>query len=191
MKGGEKMKKGKKNVVIVVLLLLLAVTAGFAAYTYAKYTSSFSKDASVSVASWTFNGDNASETLSVNLAQNYDTNKLASGKIAPGTAGSFSINLKNTSDVGVSYTITMGSPASGSIPTNLKFYSDDTYQTEITSTGLTGTLNVGATATTKTIYWKWDYETANGDSADTSDGTAHASLTIPVTITGTQVQPTA
>ena len=54
------------------------------------------------------------------------------------------------------------------------------------------------TAQSVKIYWAWPYQTgamtgtvAAGDAADTADGIAAKNLTVPVTITGVQVQPSA
>ena len=182
----------KKNVLIVVLFLLLAVTIGFSAYTYSKYVSELNdKSGSAVVAKWDFVNDNQNTTL-VPLMATYNAATLVNGKIAPGTEGSFSITLVNTNtDVGVNYSIKIGTIQNK--PTNLKFYSDNTYTTEMTvgSTEMTGSLSPNdSTGVTKTIYWKWAYNTTEGDTADTTDGAAAATLTIPVQISGTQVQPT-
>ena len=194
MKGGEMMKE-RKNTVIVLLLLLLAITAGFAAYTYAKYTSSLpERSGSASVAKWDFSNDNTSSTISFNLADTYTAGTLQSGKIAPGTSGTMTILLKSTNtEVGVNYSLKVGT-VSG-LPANLKFYKDSSYTEEMTpgTTTKTGTLAPkNSTGVTETIYWRWLYETttpANGDADDTTAGEAAASLSIPVEIVGTQVQP--
>lgn len=184
------MKREKKNMIIVLLLLLLAITAGFAAYTYAKYTSSLpDKSGTASVAKWDFVNDNSSTAL-VPLMNTYNANTLVDGKIAPGTQGQFSIHLTNThTDVGVNYNVSIGTITGK--PTNLKFYSNSQCTDEIPVTGYSGTLSPNdSTGVDVVIYWKWAYETSDGDEVDTTAGAAAANLTIPVQITGTQVQPT-
>ena len=103
--------------------------------------------------------------------------------------------LKNTGEVGVNVSIALGS-VTGTVPTNMKFYSDSEHTTEITpgSFTKTGVLRAGdSTGLNVTIYWAWPYETpassSSGDAADTTEGTTPATLSIPVTITGTQVAP--
>ena len=195
--------KKRKSLVLVTLLLLVGLTSIYVAGTYAKYTEDITgKSGSLVVAKWNFAGENSSNTLNVNLDETYDTDTLVSGKIAPGTSGSFSIALTNDdSEVGVTYeleigTVTSSGNASNSIPENLKFYTDSTHSNLITSSNkVTGTLDAGdSVGTTATIYWEWAYETTDGDTADTNSGKASytnggTTLTVPVTITGTQVVP--
>jgi hypothetical protein len=116
------------------------------------------------------------------------------GKIAPGTSGKCPIVVSNEhTEVGVHYEITLPSGATNK-PTNLKFYTNDTYTTEVSSAVLaSGDLDPGDTATTTYVYWMWPYEdnpsTTDYDTADTTDGTAAATMSMAFTITGTQVQP--
>lgn len=188
-------KKNKNAIVLMVLLLLIAITALYVASTYAKYTSDITgNNGTATVAKWAFTTDNPQQTLTINLAENYDATTLVSGKIAPGTAGSFNVAVKNgTSETGVDFTIKLNSISN--IPTNLKFYKDASYTTELvpgTST-ITGQLTAGdSTGVIVPIYWKWAYETdaiATNDPLDTTDGEAANSLTIGVDITGIQTAP--
>ena len=187
------MKNNKKTSwVIIVLLLVVGVTSGYVASTYAKYTSDLgTKNGTATIAKWAFSDENSSRTLNLALDQTYDPDTLSSGKIAPGTSGSFSIELSNVNaEVAVNYELAIGTATNK--PTNLKFYSNSNHTTELVNNKLTGTLAPGAAATTKTIYWQWAYETTNGDAADNTAGegaATNASMTIPITITGTQAQP--
>ena len=176
--------------------------------TYAKYTASISKSGSIAVAKWNFDVDNNSETFNINLKDSYDestliSTRLVDGKeyklIAPGTEGSFDINLINTSEVGADFTISLDNLEN--FPTNIKFYKDANYQTELipgTNFGkITGTLAANdRNGVTATIYWKWLFETGtitngeySGDEIDNTFGRSGDILTIPVTIKGTQVIP--
>ncbi len=180
----------KKSLVLIIMLLLVGLTSGYVASTYAKYTSKVEgSKATATVAQWAFATDNASQTIAVSLDKTYDPDTLVAGKIAPGTSGSFNIAVSNAnSEVGVDATIEMDYDYA-KLPTNLKFYSDENHQNEIETDGYTVTLAPHAASQNVTIYWAWAYETSNGDAADTTDGEAHESLEIPVTITGVQVQP--
>ena len=61
------------------------------------------------------------------------------------------------------------------------------------STGLTGAIDYNATADamkiTKTVYWKWAYQTASGDAADVAN--AGKDMTFDIKVTGTQKTPVA
>ncbi len=191
--------KKRKSLIIAVLLLLVGVSTAYVAGTYAKYTGEVSGDATVTVAKWNFEDDNALTTINVDLAENYEKTILADGKIAPGTSGSFAIDLKNTSEVAVAWNLSVGSATNK--PTNLKFYKDAAHTVELTpgETTITGKLAQGdSTGLTVNVYWTWPYETgavnnnvAAGDGVDTDDGKDAKTLTVPVTIKGVQIAPVA
>ena len=180
----------KKSLVLIVLLLLVGLTSGYVASTYAKYVSVISgSKATATVAQWAFETDNASQTVVVSLDNTYDADTLVTGRIAPGTSGSFNIAVSNaSSEVGADVTIVMDYEYA-SLPTNLIFYTDQAHQNDIDTSGYTVSLAAGATSQNVTIYWAWAYETTDGDDEDTADGEAHASLQIPITITGVQTTP--
>lgn len=188
-------KKQRKSLVMMALLLLVGGTFGYVANTYAKYTSKIEdNNGTATVAKWAFTTDNAQQSLTINLAETYDPTTLVANKIAPGTAGSFNVAVKNgTSEVGVNWTITLKDVANK--PDNLKFYKDSSYTTELVpgTDTITGQLTAGdSTGLSVPIYWKWAYETdaiATNDPIDTDDGEAAESLTIGVDITGVQTAP--
>ncbi len=183
------MRNHKKSILVVILLLLVAIATAYVGGTYAKYTESVSGNGTATVAKWDFTTDNAISNLTINFTDTYAASTLVAGKIAPGTSGSFAISVKNTNtETGVDFTLSLSSVQN--VPTNLKFYKDSTFTTEITpgSGTITGQLAAkDSTGLSVPIYWKWNYETTGGDTADTTDGKAAESLTIPITITGTQV----
>ena len=196
----------RKKLLVLLLLLVIGVSGVLIAGTYAKYTATISKSSSVAIAKWNFESDNSTETINIDLKNNYDESTLVSTRtvdgvdykvIAPGTEGSFDIDLVNTSDVGVNFKVSLDSVEH--FPTNIKFYKDSNYQTELIPglSKITGKLaandNQGLTIK---VYWKWEFETGSlineiysGDTSDTEYGTLGEILEIPVTITGTQVQP--
>lgn len=184
-----------KSLLLIVLLVLVGLTSGYVSSTYAKYTSSIEKNSSATIAKWSFDEENSDTELIIDFASTYDPATLVENRIAPGTAGSFAISLTNAeTETAVDYELSFGT-AQG-VPTNLKFYDDASYSNEISiaSDTLTGTLNAGdSTGVEIKFYWKWAYETANGDEADTANGASGGSngtkLVLPVTITGTQTTP--
>lgn len=209
----KKNNKNKKSLLLVFAVLFATVATGaLVSTTYAKYIASLGeKESTATVAKWAFETDNASTTLSFALDKTYNKSTLVAGKIAPGTSGTFTINLSNAnSEVGVDYTIVFEGE---NLPTNLKLYSNESHTQELTeneSTGkkqITGSLAPNATATTDVkVYWQWPYETeledvltttdvtdisiSTGDEYDTTDGTsASESAKITATIYGVQTTP--
>ena len=129
----------KKSVFVIAVLMMIAVTLTLVSSTYARYTATISRNGTATVAKWAFTADNSgSTTMNVSFADTYHASTLVAGKIAPGTKGSFDISVSNaSSEVGVEYTVTLGTIANA--PTNIKFYSDATYATPLTtSTPITG-----------------------------------------------------
>ena len=187
-------KKNKKSLILIVLLLLFAIAGGFVAGTYAKYVEEITgNQGTATVAKWAFATENASQNISVTLDPTAHASTLTNGKIAPGASGSFDVALTNgQTDVAVAFEVKLTN-ASG-VPTNLKFYSDDTYQTVITpgTTTIRGKLAAkDGTGVTVPVYWKWEYETdgGDGDTTDTNEGKTGAAMTVDVYIKGTQLPP--
>ena len=190
-------KKRSSAVLLMVLLLLVSVTAMYVASTYAKYTTEITgNEGTAIVAAWNFEDDNENQTITIELADTVDESTLSDDRIAPGTSGSFNIELVNTSEVGADFVVALQSITNK--PTNLKFYKESTHTTEITpgTTTITGQLEAeDSTGVTVPIYWEWAYETSaisTNDPIDTANGEdtlANRTLTIGVNITGTQVPP--
>ena len=189
----------KKKLSLFVLLFVIAIAGVFVVGTYAKYTSEISKAGTAQVAAWNFATDNAGTELTFGIPATADANTLVANRIAPGTSGSFTINVKNTSEVGADVTLALQSIANK--PSNLKFYktrsenapytySDELTPGDATNGVISGKLAAGTTTDTPvTFYWVWAYETTNGDGDDTTDGQTHANLSVTVKVTGTQIQP--
>lgn len=192
------MKKQRKSLMLIALLLLVGITAGRVASTYAKYTAKVEGEGSATVAKWAFDTENSTTQFDVTLDGTYDATTLVADKIAPGTKGYFEVKLTNAqSEVGVDFTVEVGTATNK--PTNLKFYKDAGYTTELVpgTDSITGQIAQGdATGLKVKVYWKWVYETgtvtngiAAGDDADTTNGKNAASLTVPLTVKGVQREP--
>ena len=179
----------KKNVIFriaAIVLMCTLVTACFASSTFARYTSSSANNANTAtVAKWSikYNGTELAATTAPTVSFNVfstvkDSNgtdsetDVTSGKIAPGTSGSFKIaDIKNESEVTANISVKVVSVSNTSnIP--IKFYSDEDMTKEITIAANTALLQstdgktaAGATLTGKTIYWKWAYGEAGADNA--------------------------
>ena len=203
--------RGKLSV-LAVLILAVAISAYSVGGTYAKYTTTANVTGTATVAKWAVamkandttieDGDTFDLSATIldtdNDAAETD---VVTGLIAPGTYGEFSVEIDSTgTQVSYGYTVKF---TVENAPTNIKFYSDNTYATEITADGdgkytaVSDTVTVADAATavnTVPIYWKWVYETADdqssvtaGDIADTTNGIAGASMNVNLTLTATQV----
>ena len=181
--------KKKRNVVgalgktAVALTLISTCLVGG---TLAKYTSEVTGTGSAIAAKWevAFKADSNNTSATTVKTTNFtldalkdtrtsSTDLVADGKIAPGSTGSFAVEIdgKNT-EVAYEYAITLDKTGLNGIP--IKFYSDSAMTTEIT-TAITGSVKPSdadaAKKKAQVIYWKWDTPAVSGDSADTAIGT--------------------
>ena len=184
----------KRNALVVAFIVFGVVALGLVAAVYAKYISTITKEGTATVAKWNFATANQDgESVTCEMAETYTAATLSSGKIAPGTKGKCPIQVSNVgTEVGIRYDIKVSTIANQ--PAHLKFYTNDSYNTELTgSTTITGTLGPNAAATTVYVYWMWPYEddpsTEAYDAIDTSDGEAANTMTMTFDVTGTQLQP--
>ena len=180
------------------LMMACLLTTCVISGTFAKFTSTASGSTTVKVATWDFtlNGKSASETFVIDLEDTVDTNggamdsEVASDVIAPGTKGSFSIELVNESQVAaeckVTFTATVkkADNSVGTLPTNLQFATEEsgTYGTlaEL-GTAYDETLAYNSGTKNIVVYWKWNFtDTVENDFAGDE-------ITINATIDLTQV----
>ena len=169
----EKIKNSKTKIVILILIGLLLIT--FAGFAYAKYITRLNGKATVNIAKWSFkvNGK-TNENFVIDLATTRTGVKqeaeVKEGYIGPGSVGVFEIELDATgSEVSLQYDINLNVDYSDNqiFPKNLIFYSDSLMQNAIyhndDKINLNGFIswNDNIKIHTKTIYWKWDYETGS------------------------------
>lgn len=223
------MKKHSTSLRIASVMLVLALALSCTVCgTMAKYTSSTYGTDSATVAKWVFtvNEDSftgpsenpLSQTDAFNLfataaaLKNADVatadDAVSVGYIAPGTGGSFQLDVANGSQVDATYTFELSETTDGTtaantanIPIqysldNVTWY-DDFTQINADLTDLYIARETGETS--HTIYWRWCFEgTENGahagqtDVADTALGVAAAGSNVPnitvyVKLTATQV----
>lgn len=184
----------KKNLGILLILLLLV---GTGVYTYARYVTEVSGNATVEVAKWAVKVTDGSADLSKNfdltltLAEN---DFVADGKIAPGrnAEGKIVLDLTGT-EVDTDYTVAIGNVEN--IPTNAEVVVKvgDTELQQDGSGKFTGTIEHetialgGANAKVElSIIVTWTNVDTTNDATDTADGVAAATLTIPVSVTAKQ-----
>lgn len=178
----------------VLTIALTLVTTSLIGGTLAKYTTEVTGTGSAEVAKWSFKANEksgGSDKFTVNLADTVDKNpNVTSGKIAPGSKGSFDIKIDASgSETALEYKIEFTNIQNQIA--NLKFYSDASRTNEITDltnpTALNGSiaLNAVETPVIKTVYWEWEDDVKN-NASDTAAGVAATKMTFDIKVTGTQ-----
>lgn len=194
------MSKRKKMLLIVTALMIILLVSLLLGYTYAKYTNSKEVTGSAATATWSFDGaisnTESNETKSISLAQTVNKDSVKSGKLAPGTSGTFKIiiNAKG-SEVDVDYDVLLKNEESNK-PANLFFTCEDlvnarndkgelikyyslsdmlnTVQVDENTTkyNMSGTIDKDENEAPKviTVNWEWPYESEiAGKSTDELD----------------------
>jgi len=200
----------KKMSIIALLLIAVVVTSSSVSGTYAKYTSTFNATDSARVAKWAFdfNGDamtvdpltndfnfNLFDTVNDITTGANDANVVdGSGEtiIAPGTTGSFAIELENNSEVMAQYEIDFEATNTNNIPVEFKVGNgewkttlDDIDATEFTK------MNGNGSEDAINVEWRWTYTGTDRDATDTNLGIAavagNVELSVSAEITVTQI----
>ena len=206
------MKSNKQKAGLMALVVLAAIGSYFIAGTYAKYTSEISGSDTASVAKWKWTiGENVIDSAegaqagyTFNLFNTIKDSNLTSvesdvadGKIAPGTSGSFEIDITNNSEVNATYAIAFTETNAGGVP--IEYSTDKSTWVSIGNLNVPATtININANAKA-TIYWRWaytgaestNYTSSQTDETDTALGfganTSPAEIQVTATITVTQV----
>ena len=195
----------KRSSMMVRLVAALAVTMMFTMCfvggTFAKYTSSATGTDSATVAKWDIKvgGTNiaTNDTFTFDLfktikdsngtADETDMSSVDGTIIAPGTRGSFDIVIKNDSQVNATYAIDYTVTNTNNIPVKFSVdgtnWFDDINYLDVRSVAI----NMGDTATV-TVQWMWEFERIDGDTQDTTLGSAaSATLTVSAAVSAIQV----
>ena len=189
------MKKIKTKRIVVLMLALTLLTCCFVGSTFAKYTSTATGSDSVTVAKWDIKaGVTGSElsiqggTVAFNLFETIkDTDPaqtetdVVAGKIAPGTSGSFTLSIKNDSEVNAKYTIALDEENNDNVPLQYSVDGTTWYDSiaEVVMTELTDVAINMNNSDNKTVHWRWmfnDTDTAVADGTTSTDD-AHAGQT--------------
>lgn len=198
------------GVMLVMCLILSCAVFG----TMAKYISDIEGSDTATVASWKINvGDQDIATVSDPLVFNlFSTVKDSNGSaetdvttgdgvklIAPGTSGSFAMEIENASQVNAKYTLELTESDGNAIP--LQYSVDNSNWVdgieELSMTELTDNALAMNAKETMTVYWRWafeggdDYHGGQTDLTDTGLGvdaqTDPATVTITAKIIAAQV----
>ncbi len=177
------------------LLLIVMLALILIASTYAKYTTKLtgSSDTTIAKWAWTINNNDVSKDDTEFTFDLFKTIKDTDGgkeadvttqKIAPGTKGSFSIEVTNASDVNAEYSLTLTATKATAVSNaNIEYSIVGTdeakdWTADISTFNLNKTsLAIGA-SNEVVLYWRWAfYDDANQDKADTLVGFAAAGAT--------------
>ena len=197
----------KKNIALRLasgLMLSCLLSTCVISGTFAKYTSSSTGSDTAHVAKWDIKLKDTAmeETFTFDLfntikdSNGTDTEtdiKIFDGTIiAPGTSGSFEINLKNDSEVTAQYAIDFTEINGADLPIEYALgtsseanWKDSIDELDFVDSNANKTLSMGGTAT-EIVYWRWKFESDN-DVLDTYYGINGATITVTATVTVTQV----
>ena len=204
------MKKNRLFVLGIITMFVAILSLTLVSGTMARYTSEISGSDTARVAKWSVlveNVDAAEENnFTINLfktiidTKNDDVEtdvKPGNGTdqiIAPGTKGSFEINLKNASEVTAAYAIDFTVTNSMNIPVKFSLTgaegswvdSIEDIEFDNPDSPTNNALAANGGETSFTIYWQWAY--AGNDALDTNLGVdGSATITVDVKVTFTQV----
>lgn len=200
-------KRSYLPLIAVLLLLLVMVCLIMISGTYAKYTTTVNGEDTATVAKWAWdiNGTaltNTTTTYTLDLFETIndsdgttDEEDVADERIAPGTSGSFDIEITNNSEVDAQYSSVFTLEGADGI--NLEFSTDGgtTWSDALEAVDATD-IAMNETKTI-TVMWRWAFEEGDTDDektatdvADTAIGFAAASgttVTVNASVTFVQV----
>ena len=192
--------KKKTKIVLMVIVIAVILVSFRGGQAYAKYMSKVTGNGVGEIAQWRFKvNENEEKMQTISLNSTIYNFTLANGRIAPGTAGSFEINIDGSgSGVAIFYTVNFQNETEK--PKNLKFkYDGKEFESiELLNHWIVGTIHGDTDAQQRSfiIEWEWPYETGNtpeeiaeNDERDTIDAKNISDYRFDVVVTGTQVQP--
>lgn len=192
--------KKKTKIVLIVIVIAVILVSFIGGQAYAKYMSKVTGNGVGEIAQWRFKvNENEEKMQTISLNSTIYNFTLANGRIAPGTAGSFEINIDGSgSGVAIFYTVNFQNETEK--PQNLKFkYDGKEFESiELLNHWIVGTIHGDTDAQQRSfiIEWEWPYETGNtpeeiaeNDERDTIDAKNISDYRFDVVVTGTQVQP--
>lgn len=168
------MSKEKKS--IIAGLALIVAAAGISAGTYAYYQSIISGTVSGSITPWSF---------MVNETGDAQEFIATLGDLKPGVSGQIELNMSAAaSGLGVDAVVSFNSATN--IPTNMKFYTDSNYTSELDLSTDTITRAIAAGKTDSvTIYYNWPLGTAEQGPSEAK------TASFKIQVVGTQQNPNA
>ena len=147
------MLKNKKILFISVIFLFLLLVI-LIPNSGAIFKSNIPSSINISTAKFIIKLNNStSNNQTINLNDTLIENNYSNDEVVPGTKGKIDLELDfSETEVSVNYLISLSRT---NLPANLKFYSDETMNNEITS--ISGThLFEDSSIINKSIYWSWN-----------------------------------
>lgn len=187
------MKKNKMMRIASVLLVAVLLSTCAISGTFAKYATKVEGTANASVAKWDVAASVGTATNVFDLFKTIkDSNgdaetDVASGKIAPGTSGEFTITLDANNEVSTAYSVTFELIKSNpGLP--IKF-SVDGGEFKDTLDSVNGTITLSSDAATldRDIIVKWQWAIGNNSGSDNVYGDGATSVTVKATVNFEQV----
>ncbi len=175
------MRKNKTMRAATLLLALVLITSCFVGGTFAKYTSSKDATDTAEIAKWDVkigtqsitDGTDTNLTLDLfsdsTIVDTVDGNAdehVTAGKIAPGTKGTFEIEVTNSSDVAATVTVTAAADENA-LPFTF---------TVATKNNESNVITMGGTQTF-VVTWEWPFNADKNDN-DWQSKTANATITV-------------
>ena len=166
--------KNKKIVIRALIIIAVITIVSLAGYTFARYYQSINVGGGkAAIARWSFGSANVSKDI-----------VLSEEKIAPGSNGSFEIEVDATnSEVPVEFEVLVSDEKN--IPTNMKFYAEIKNEdgtiisttetknsfTELATNNFKGLIPVveGNQKRIINVYWDWDFNEEDTTSIDADD----------------------
>lgn len=185
--------------IAVIVLALTLITACLLGSTFAKFTTTTAGTSTATVATWDWEINDATATGSSFTFDLFATVKeedgttaesdVASGKIAPGTGGSFAVVIANLSDVNGTYSIAFTETNASNLPIEYSTDGGTTWSSTVSDIDVTDEAIAMTSGTdTVTVQWRWAfYVSDTQDGTDTTAGIA-GTATVAVTATATFTQ---
>lgn len=187
------MKKNKMMRIASVLLVAVLLSTCAISGTFAKYTSSTTATSTATVAKWDVKLENKafSDTITFNFAETWKDTRTSQDEVlnvtqnmlAPGTSGSFSLDVTNSSDVNAKFNMSFDFTSLAGIPLTFTYtVGGDAY-----TPGNFVAIGKGETKTV-TVNWVWAFE--GNDTTDTAAGEAavtNSTLDVGATVIVEQV----
>ena len=180
------MRKNRLFILGIFTVMVALVSLSLVSGTWAKYTSTAEGTDTAKVAKWDvkFEGSTATSAAAIevdlfdtitNVDGSAEQNVKAEGNlIAPGTAGQFTFNMKNESEVTAAYYVDY--TYTGNLPLEFSLTgADDSWTKDINTLDIAEaskvTMAMDSAEVAITVYWRWVFHVdAAGDTADTNLG---------------------
>ena len=201
------MRKNRLFILGIITVMVALVSLSLVSSTFAKYTSNATATDTAKVAKWSVKVNNteiaqtggATKELTIDLFDTAKVYDITTGSddanvkngeteaiIAPGTKGSFTINLQNLSDVTAKYTVTFA--VTGAVPLQFKLNGASEWSDSLSSVTETEIAMTNGSADV-VVEWQWPFEAVspNTNVKDTDLGIAAETVTVTATILFVQV----